>query len=69
MLNYVSSFSLFLGKRRQKVVVLIALVTFASALFLFGLILGQLVSTRTIGSHGTVKAFGVGVYIKRDITG
>ena len=41
---------------------LLALVIFASASFLFGSILGQLISIRTIGSHGIVKAFGVGVY-------
>ena len=42
--------------------VLVALVIFASCLVLFGSILGQLIFTRTIGSGGKVKAFGVGVY-------
>ena len=41
---------------------LVVLLTFASCLALFGSILGQLIFTRTIGSYGKVKAFGVGVY-------
>jgi len=63
VLNHVSSFSFFVGKRRKKVVVmLLALIIFASALFLFGSIFGHLVFRSTIRSHGAVKAFGVGVY-------
>lgn len=63
IVNRMYAFSLFVGKEKKKVVVmLLVLVVFASALFLFGPILGQLIFTRTIGSHGTVKAFGVGVY-------
>ena len=41
---------------------LVVLVAFASCLVLFGSILGQLIFTRTIGSGGKVKTFGVGVY-------
>ena len=57
-------FSLLAGRRRQKVVLvaLVALVTFASSLFLLNSIFGQLVFRTTISSHGVVKAFLVGVY-------
>jgi len=57
-------FSLLARRRRQKVVLvaLVALVTLASALFLFNSILGQLLFRKTISSYGTVKAFGVRVY-------
>ena len=58
------TFSLLARRRRQKVVLvaLVALVTLASALFLFNSILGQLVFRSTISSYGKVKAFGVEVY-------
>jgi len=59
-----SMFLPFARRRRQKVglVALVVLATFASSLFLFNSILGQLVFRTTLSSHGAVKTFGVGVY-------
>jgi len=63
-LGRVPMFSLFTGRRRQKVVLvaLVVLATVASSLFLFNSILGQMVFRSTLSSHGAVKAFGVGIY-------
>lgn len=56
----------FIVHRKKKtkglLVALVALVTLISTLFFLNSIFGQLVFRSTIGSHGTVKAFGVGVY-------
>jgi hypothetical protein len=60
----VSMSSLLIGRRRRRVVLvaLVALLTVAFSLFLFSSILGQIVFRSSFSSHGTVKAFGVGVY-------
>lgn len=60
--DHISVFLSFARERRRKVVVmLVALVTVASSSFLLNSF-GQIVFRRTFSSHGTVKAFGVGVY-------
>lgn len=48
--------------RRRTAVALVALATLALALLFTISILGQLNFKSNIGSHGTVKAFGAGVY-------
>ena len=57
-----SAFSLLVGKRKQKVVMLVGLVTLALTLFFTVSIFGQSTFRRTIGSHGAVEAVGIGVY-------
>ena len=66
IVNRMSAFSLLVGKRRRKAVMLAVLVTIALTFLAFHSIFGQSTFTRTIGSRGAVKAVGDGIGIYWD---